>query len=90
MAQHDTLANSPEARNDIKDIYSYIAFELLVPGTVKGPFALKGIEIFLRSNFPISLVIIIPAFCVHIVYHSNSRQVEIPDGDAELYAAEQK
>ncbi len=32
IAQHDTLANSQEARNDIKDIYFYIAFELLVPG----------------------------------------------------------
>ncbi len=27
---------SPEARNDIRDIYSYIAFELLVPGTAEG------------------------------------------------------
>ncbi len=26
---------SPEAKNDIKDIYSYIAFELLVPGTAE-------------------------------------------------------
>ncbi len=31
-----SVVYSPEARNDIKDIYSYIAFELLVPGTAEG------------------------------------------------------
>ena len=36
MSDTCSVIYSPEARNDIKDIYSYIAFELLVPGTAEG------------------------------------------------------
>ena len=32
MSDTYSVIYSPEAKNDIKDIYSYIAFELLVPG----------------------------------------------------------
>lgn len=31
-----SIIYSPEARDDIKDIYSYIAFDLLVPGIAEG------------------------------------------------------
>ena len=31
-----SIIYSPEARDDLKDIYSYIAFDLLVPGIAKG------------------------------------------------------
>lgn len=36
MSDTYSVIYSPEARNDIKEIYSYIAFELLVPGTAEG------------------------------------------------------
>lgn len=36
MSDTYSVIYSPEARSDIKDIYSYIAFELLVPGTAEG------------------------------------------------------
>ena len=35
MSDTYSVTYSPEARNDIKNIYSYIAFELLVPDTAK-------------------------------------------------------
>ncbi len=35
MSDTYSVIYSPEAKNDIKDIYSYIAFELLVPGTAE-------------------------------------------------------
>ena len=31
-----SIIYSPEARDDLKDIYSYIAFDLLVPGIAEG------------------------------------------------------
>ena len=36
MSDIYSVIYSSEARNDIKEIYSYIAFELLVPGTAEG------------------------------------------------------
>ena len=36
MSNTYSVIYSPEARNDIKEIYSYIAFELLVPDTAEG------------------------------------------------------
>ncbi len=36
MSDTYSVIFSPEARSDIKEIYSYIAFELLVPGTAEG------------------------------------------------------
>ena len=35
MSDTYSVSYSPKARNDIKEIYSYIAFELLVPGTAE-------------------------------------------------------
>ena len=51
---------------------------------------LKCIKIHLRSDLRIALVLIIAAFCVHVIHHPDREQVKILDGDAELYAAEQK
>ena len=36
------------------------------------------------------LVIVVPALCVHVVHHADGQKIQIPDGDAELYAAEQE
>lgn len=36
MSDTYSVIYSPQAKNDIRDIYSYIAFELLVPGTAEG------------------------------------------------------
>ena len=51
---------------------------------------LKCIKIPLRSDLRIALVLIIAAFCVHVIHHADREKVKIPDGDAELYAAKQK
>ena len=51
---------------------------------------LKCIKIHLRSDLRIALVLIIAAFCVHVIHHTDREKVKIPDGDAELYAAKQK
>ena len=42
------------------------------------------------SDLHIAFVIIIVAFCVHVVHHPDCEQVKILDGDVELYAAKQK
>ena len=47
---------------------------------------LKRIEILLRSDLRIAFILIIAAFCVHIVHYPNRKKIQIPDGDAELYA----
>lgn len=52
-----SVVYSPEARNDIKDIYSYIAFELLVSGTAEGQVnrirkAIRSLD-FMPSRNPI-------------------------------------
>lgn len=44
----------------------------------------------MRSNLRIAFILIIAAFCVHIVHHPNRKKIQISDGDAELYAAKQK
>ena len=49
----------------------------------------KTIKILLGSDGGI-VVIVIPAFCVHIVNHADGQQIQVPDGQAELYAAEQE
>ena len=36
MSDTYSVSYSPEAKNDIKEIYSYIAFELLVPSPAEG------------------------------------------------------
>ena len=36
MSDFFSVIYSPKARDDLKDIYSYIAFTLLAPGTAKG------------------------------------------------------
>ena len=51
---------------------------------------LKCIKIPLGSDLRIAFVLIIATFCVHIVHHPNRKKIQIPDGDAELYAAKQK
>ena len=51
---------------------------------------LKCIKIPLRSDLRIAFVLIIAAFCVHVVHHPNRKKIQIPAGDSELYAAKQK
>ena len=51
---------------------------------------LKYIEIPLRSDLRIAFIFIISAFCVHIIHQPKRKKIQIPDGDAELYAAKQK
>ena len=36
MSEAYSIIYSPEAINDLREIYSYIAFELLVPSTAEG------------------------------------------------------
>lgn len=50
----------------------------------------KIIEVFLRRHLPVPLVLIISTLCVHIVHHADCEQVKVTDGNAELYASEQK
>lgn len=57
MSDTYSVIYSPEARNDIKDIYSYIAFELLVPGTAESQVnrirkAIRSLD-FMPSRNPI-------------------------------------
>lgn len=57
MSDTYSVIYSPEARNDIKDIYSYIAFELLVPGTAESQMnrirkAIRSLD-FMPSRNPI-------------------------------------
>ena len=57
MSDTYSVIYSPEARNDIKEIYSYIAFELLVPGFAEGQVnrirkTIRSLE-FMPSRNPI-------------------------------------
>ena len=47
-----SIIYSPEARDDLKDIYSYIAFDLLVPGIAEGQ--VNRIRKTIRSKPPAS------------------------------------
>ena len=51
---------------------------------------LKCIEIPLCSDLRIAFVLIIAAFCVHVIHHTDREKVKVSDEDAELYAAKQK
>ncbi len=55
MSQSYTVIYSPEALNDLRDIYSYIAFELLVPSTAEGQVnrirkAIRALDIMPARN----------------------------------------
>ena len=55
------------------------------------PSSLKCIEILLTGELPVGiLTFIVPAFRIQIVDHSDGQKVQIPDGQADLYAAEQE
>ncbi|WP_330588312.1 type II toxin-antitoxin system RelE/ParE family toxin [Emergencia sp. 1XD21-10] len=45
MSEQYKVIYSPQAADDLKDIYSYIAFELLVPDTAK-----KSSEPYPKAN----------------------------------------
>ena len=53
-------------------------------------FLLKGIHVRLRSHLRIAFILIISAFCVHIVDHSYREQIEVTNRNAKLYAAQQQ
>lgn len=50
---------------------------------------LEFIEVLLCGHSCV-LVFVIPALCVHTVNHADGQQTKVPDGQAELYAAEEK
>lgn len=57
MSENYNVIYSPQALDDLKDIYSYIAFELLVPDTAKNQVDRIRKEIrsldFMPARFPI-------------------------------------
>ena len=50
----------------------------------------ESIEVFLCCQFLISLIIIIPVLCVHIVHKTNRKKVKVTNAYAKLYASEQE
>ena len=53
-------------------------------------FLLKAVHILLCRQRRIALILVVPALCVHIVHHPDGQQVQVADGEADLYAAEQE
>ncbi len=53
MSEAYSVRYSPEARNDLRGIYSYIAFVLKVPGTAKKQVDRIRRELRLLSSMPL-------------------------------------
>ena len=47
-------------------------------------FALEPVEILLRGQFFVGIVVILP-FCGHIIDQPDGQQVEVGNADTELY-----
>lgn len=62
---------------------------MAVPFAIRFLHCIKTHRISLCCDLSV-LALIIPAFCVHIVDHANRKQIQITDGQAKLYASEQK
>lgn len=51
---------------------------------------LRFVDAILNTSILSIITLIISAFCVHIVHHAYREQIEVTNGNATLYAAEQK
>lgn len=51
---------------------------------------LKFIEILLRCHLPVPVILIIPAFDEHLIYHADGEQIQIPERQPQLDTPQQK